>query len=239
MRVLISGGGTGGHINPALAIADKIKRENENAVIEYVGTKKGLEATLVPKAGLKIGFDVNINDSDISKQRTGVVTWSGTADNYLSTTDFGTIVLSADGDVITYADISDDIESSADSVVVERNAVKIMVNGKETRTKNMPVLENGELRISINTMIEISGLAHTWLDENTVEIATPGTGYMTVQADNPTIQIGIHPDIVDVTPYKIDGGIYIGKDFAEKYSSGYFGIEYSYDEQTKTISFKK
>lgn len=54
MRVLISGGGTGGHINPALAIADKIKRENENAVIEYVGTKKGLEATLVPKAGLKI-----------------------------------------------------------------------------------------------------------------------------------------------------------------------------------------
>ena len=103
----------------------------------------------------------------------------------------------------------------------------------------MPVLENGELRISIDTMIEISGLAHTWLDDNTVEIETSGTGYMTIQADNPTIQIGIHPDIVDVTPYKIDGGIYIGKDFAEKYSSGYFKMEYSYDEQTKTISFKK
>ena len=56
MRVLISGGGTGGHINPALAIADKIKRENENAEIECVGTKRGLEATLVPKAGLKIHF---------------------------------------------------------------------------------------------------------------------------------------------------------------------------------------
>lgn len=56
MRVLISGGGTGGHINPALAIADKIKREDENSVIEYVGTKRGLEATLVPKAGFKIHF---------------------------------------------------------------------------------------------------------------------------------------------------------------------------------------
>ncbi len=56
MRVLISGGGTGGHINPALAIADKIKNENSDAVIEYVGTKRGLEATLVPKAGLKIHF---------------------------------------------------------------------------------------------------------------------------------------------------------------------------------------
>ena len=56
MRVLISGGGTGGHIYPALAIADKIKRENGDAVIEYVGTKRGLEATLVPKVGLKIHF---------------------------------------------------------------------------------------------------------------------------------------------------------------------------------------
>lgn len=56
MKVLICGGGTGGHINPALAIADKIKKENKDAVIEYVGTKRGLEATLVPKAGLKIHF---------------------------------------------------------------------------------------------------------------------------------------------------------------------------------------
>ncbi len=56
MRVLISGGGTGGHINPALAIADKIKNCENDAVIEYVGTEKGLEATLVPKAGYKIHF---------------------------------------------------------------------------------------------------------------------------------------------------------------------------------------
>lgn len=56
MRVLISGGGTGGHINPALAIADKIKLNDKDAVVEYVGTSKGLEAALVPKAGYKIHF---------------------------------------------------------------------------------------------------------------------------------------------------------------------------------------
>lgn len=56
MRVLVSGGGTGGHINPALAIADMIKKKDKDAVIEYVGTKRGLEATLVPKAGYKIHF---------------------------------------------------------------------------------------------------------------------------------------------------------------------------------------
>lgn len=54
MRVLVSGGGTGGHINPALAIADKIKERYGDAVIEYVGTKKGMENILVSKAGYKI-----------------------------------------------------------------------------------------------------------------------------------------------------------------------------------------
>lgn len=56
MRVLVSGGGTGGHINPALAIAEKIKKEDSTAVIEYVGTQKGLETKLVPKEGYTIHY---------------------------------------------------------------------------------------------------------------------------------------------------------------------------------------
>ena len=54
MRVLVSGGGTAGHINPALAIADKIKSEQPGAVIEYVGTPGGMETRLVPNAGYAI-----------------------------------------------------------------------------------------------------------------------------------------------------------------------------------------
>ena len=54
MRVLVSGGGTAGHINPALAIADKIKAEQPDSVIEYVGTPTGMENKLVPKSGYKI-----------------------------------------------------------------------------------------------------------------------------------------------------------------------------------------
>lgn len=54
MRVLVSGGGTAGHINPALAIADKIKSESPDSVIEYVGAPGGMETRLVPKAGYKI-----------------------------------------------------------------------------------------------------------------------------------------------------------------------------------------
>lgn len=51
MRVLITGGGSGGHVNPALAIANTIKQNDPTAEIAYVGTKKGIENKLVPKAG--------------------------------------------------------------------------------------------------------------------------------------------------------------------------------------------
>ena len=49
MRVLLTGGGTGGHVNPALAIGNMIKQNDPNAVIGYVGTPKGIENKLVPE----------------------------------------------------------------------------------------------------------------------------------------------------------------------------------------------
>jgi len=54
MRVLITGGGTAGHVNPALAIADAIISNEPESVIEYVGTEKGLEGRLVEKRGMKL-----------------------------------------------------------------------------------------------------------------------------------------------------------------------------------------
>ena len=51
MRVLITGGGTAGHINPALAIADRIRRQEPDAAILFVGAKGRMETRLVPQAG--------------------------------------------------------------------------------------------------------------------------------------------------------------------------------------------
>jgi UDP-N-acetylglucosamine--N-acetylmuramyl-(pentapeptide) pyrophosphoryl-undecaprenol N-acetylglucosamine transferase len=56
MRVLITGGGTGGHINPALAIAQKVKHENSSDAILYVGSKNSLESELVPKEGFEFKY---------------------------------------------------------------------------------------------------------------------------------------------------------------------------------------
>jgi UDP-N-acetylglucosamine--N-acetylmuramyl-(pentapeptide) pyrophosphoryl-undecaprenol N-acetylglucosamine transferase len=50
MRILIAGGGTGGHIIPALAIADELKAAY-GAEVLFVGTPRGLESRLVPQAG--------------------------------------------------------------------------------------------------------------------------------------------------------------------------------------------
>ena len=51
MRVIIAAAGTAGHINPGLAIANKIKEKEENSEIIFIGTSRGLENDLVPRAG--------------------------------------------------------------------------------------------------------------------------------------------------------------------------------------------
>ena len=56
MRVLLTGGGTAGHINPAIAIANYIKEKENDSSFLFVGTERGLEKTLVPKCGYDIKF---------------------------------------------------------------------------------------------------------------------------------------------------------------------------------------
>lgn len=56
MRVLLTGGGTAGHINPAIAIANYIKEKEKDSTFLFVGTERGLEKTLVPKCGYDIKF---------------------------------------------------------------------------------------------------------------------------------------------------------------------------------------
>ena len=52
MRLLISGGGTGGHIYPALALIEQLKKRDPQAAVLYVGTHRGLENKIVPAAGI-------------------------------------------------------------------------------------------------------------------------------------------------------------------------------------------
>lgn len=79
MKILLSGGGTAGHINPALAIAAKIKKENPDAEIAFVGTPKGMENKLVQRAGYPIyhvdvrGFARKLDPKSIIKNMSTAV----------------------------------------------------------------------------------------------------------------------------------------------------------------------
>lgn len=56
MKVVMTGGGTAGHVNPALSIASIIRQNDPDCRIEYIGTKDRLESKLVPKAGYPIHY---------------------------------------------------------------------------------------------------------------------------------------------------------------------------------------
>lgn len=58
-KYIISGGGTGGHIYPAIAIADEIKKRDPDAKILFIGANGKIEMTKVPLAGYEIeGLDI-------------------------------------------------------------------------------------------------------------------------------------------------------------------------------------
>ena len=71
MRVLLSGGGSGGHVYPAIAIADTIKMNQPDAQIAFVGVEGGKEGDIVPREGYPLyyvdsqGFDRSLSPSNI------------------------------------------------------------------------------------------------------------------------------------------------------------------------------
>ncbi|HHW46560.1 MAG TPA: undecaprenyldiphospho-muramoylpentapeptide beta-N-acetylglucosaminyltransferase [Clostridiales bacterium] len=73
MHILFAGGGTAGHINPALAAAGYIRARHPEAKISFIGTQNGLEARLVPEAGYDFytidvaGFQRKINFTNIKR----------------------------------------------------------------------------------------------------------------------------------------------------------------------------
>lgn len=52
--VFIAGGGTGGHVYPALSIAEALKKQDSKVEIHFVGTSRGIENRVVPKAGFNL-----------------------------------------------------------------------------------------------------------------------------------------------------------------------------------------
>ena len=73
MKVVFAAGGTGGHINPALAAAGELKKRHPDAEILFIGTAEHMESKLVPAAGYDFktihiaGFQRQMNAKNLVK----------------------------------------------------------------------------------------------------------------------------------------------------------------------------
>ncbi len=73
MKIIVAGGGTAGHVNAGIAILDEFKKQNTSDDLLFVGTKRGIEKDLIPKAGYKIKY---INSRGLNRESIGVLVYS-------------------------------------------------------------------------------------------------------------------------------------------------------------------
>jgi UDP-N-acetylglucosamine--N-acetylmuramyl-(pentapeptide) pyrophosphoryl-undecaprenol N-acetylglucosamine transferase len=79
MKVLIAGGGTGGHVFPGIAVAEELKRVRRDCEVIFVGTRRGLEAQAVPEAGFRIRF---LAGSGFDRQRAWMWPWAALVNTF-------------------------------------------------------------------------------------------------------------------------------------------------------------
>src|SRR6478672_1485954 len=54
LRVVIAGGGTGGHLYPGIAVARELLRRDPQAIVTFAGTARGIEARVIPREGFEL-----------------------------------------------------------------------------------------------------------------------------------------------------------------------------------------
>src|SRR3954447_4784820 len=54
LRIVIAGGGTGGHLYPGIAVAREVLRQRPGAIVTFAGTARGIESRVIPKEGFEL-----------------------------------------------------------------------------------------------------------------------------------------------------------------------------------------
>ncbi len=135
LKVLLAGGGTGGHINPALAIASIIKQHHPDAEFLFAGTPNGMEATLIPKAGynfapIKVsGFQRKINPENLVRnvKAASYLAMSGhRAKKIIS--DFKPDVVIGTGGYVSYPILAKAVQMGIPTAIHEQNAFPGITN---------------------------------------------------------------------------------------------------------------
>ena len=129
MRVLFTGGGTAGHINPALAVAGYLREQEPDTKILYVGNRGGMEERLVPRAGYEMafitisGFQRRLSFKNLMKNlRTVERIFTATAETKKIIKDFAPDVCVGTGGYVSGPVIREAAKLGVPSVIHESNA---------------------------------------------------------------------------------------------------------------------
>lgn len=131
MKIIFSCAGTGGHIYPAIAIADRIRRSYPDAEILFIGTKKGMENRIVPAAGYAIkGIDASgISRRDLMKNfRTVLDFIRGGREAKKIIRDFSPDIVIGTGGYVTGAVLTKAHSAGIPCYIQEQNAVPGVAN---------------------------------------------------------------------------------------------------------------
>ena len=162
MRVIIAAAGTGGHINPGIAIANKIKKEQPESQIIFIGTNRGLENDLVPRAGYELktidayGLSKKISIDNFKKMFKTLKGYKQ-AENIIS--EFNPDVVIGTGGYICGATITAAHKLKIPTVLHESNAfpgkaVKFLVN---KTNKILVSFDDAKDRIKNNKKVVVTG----------------------------------------------------------------------------------
>ena len=135
MKLLFAGGGTAGHINPALAIAGYIREKEPDTQILYIGAKGGMEERLVPEAGVRFksieisGFQRKPSWNNLKKNgKTAVRILTASREARRILLDFAPDLCVGTGGYVSGPVIRDAIRMGIPSVIHEQNAYPGITN---------------------------------------------------------------------------------------------------------------
>ena len=135
MKIMFVAGGTGGHINPAVAVANEVKRLEPNAEILFVGTEGRMETRIVPNAGFELktlkmnGFSRNMSLSGIKQNlETAYLTLKASSDAKKIISEFGPDVVVGFGGYVTGPVLRTAAKMGIKTAIHEQNAFPGVAN---------------------------------------------------------------------------------------------------------------
>ena len=135
MKIMFVAGGTGGHINPAIAVANEVKRLEPSAEILFVGTECRMETQIVPKAGFSIktlkmnGFSRSMSFAGIKQNlETAYLTLKASGDAKKIISEFGPDVVVGFGGYVTGPVLRTAAKMGIKTAIHEQNAFPGVAN---------------------------------------------------------------------------------------------------------------